>query len=158
MTVGDLTYLPTREGWLYLAVVIGWALRPSLHTEVVRSALTMAQQHGRLCPAAIFHSDRGSQYTSAAFQAQCAELAVTQSMGATGVCWDNAVAESFFATLKSDLASEVGTFATRQEARAWTIRSIEGWYNRHRPHSSIGGVPPLVAWERLLSQNAVSLP
>lgn len=164
MTVGDLTYVATQEGWLYLAVVIdlatraviGWALRPSLHTEVVRSALTMARQHGRLAPAAIFHSDRGAQYTSAAFQRQCTELAVTQSMGATGVCWDNAVAESFFATLKSDLASEVGTFATRQAARAWVVRYIEGWYNRQRPHSSVGNVPPLIAWDRQVSQNAVS--
>jgi transposase InsO family protein len=163
-TVGDITSLPTREGWLYLAVVIdlatraviGWSLRPSLHTEGVQSALAMARQHGRLFPAAIFHSDRGSQYTSAAFQQQCTTLTVTQSMGATGVCWDNAVAESFFATLKSDLTSEVGPFTTRQEARSWIVRYIEGWYNRQRPHSSVGNVPPLIAWEQQLIENAVS--
>jgi transposase InsO family protein len=164
-TVGDITYLPTREGWLYLAVVldlatravIGWALRPTQHTELVTAALTMAQQHGHLHAHAIFHSDRGSQYTSQAFQEQCAKLAVVQSMGQTGVCWDNAVAESFFATLKSDLAAEVGTFATRAEARSWIVRYIEGWYNRRRPHSTNHGLPPMTAWEQLAAQSTVSL-
>lgn len=164
VTVGDITYLPTREGWVYLAVVldlatravIGWALRPTLHTEVVSAALTMAQQQGQLNPAAIFHSDRGTQYTSHTFQAQCAALGVTQSMGATGVCWDNAVAESFFATLKCDLVAEVGTFATRQDARTWIVRYIEGWYNRRRPHSRNAGLPPLVAWDQRAVHNAVS--
>jgi transposase InsO family protein len=165
MTVGDITSLPTREGWLYLAVVldlatravIGWALRPTQHTELVIAALSMAHQHGHLAPGAIFHSDRGSQYTSQAFQDRCAELTVVQSMGQTGVCWDNAVAESFFATLKSDLVAEVGTFATRQEARAWVVRYIEGWYNRRRPHSTNHGVAPMTAWERLTAQSPVSL-
>lgn len=163
VAVGDITYLPTREGWLYLAVVldlatravIGWALRPTLHTVVVSAALTMAHQHGHLRPAAILHSDRGTQYTSHAFQAQCAGLGVIQSMGATGVCWDNAVAESFFATLKCDLVAEVGTFATRKDARAWIVRYIEGWYNRRRPHTWNQGRPPLVAWHQL-TQTAVS--
>lgn len=157
LTVGDITYLPTNEGWLYLAVVldlasravIGWALRPTLQTELVTAALGMAHDHGYLRPGAIFHSDRGSQYTSQAFQRVCADLGVTQSMGATGVCWDNAVAEAFFATLKSDLATEVGTFGTRAEARAWVIRYIEGWYNRRRPHATNQGRPPLVALEHL---------
>jgi putative transposase len=164
VTVGDITYLPTRDGWLYLAVVldlatravIGWALRPTLHTELVSAAMTMATQQQSLGPTAIFHSDRGTQYTSHAFQAHCAALGVTQSMGATGVCWDNAVAEAFFATLKSDLAAEIGTFTTRQEARAWVVRYIEGWYNRRRPHSFNDGLPPLVAWHQQLAQNAVS--
>lgn len=165
VTVGDITFVPTREGWLYLAVVldlatrsvIGWALRPTLHTELVQSALTMAQQHGRLQTGAIFHSDRGSQYTSQAFQDQCAALGMTQSMGATGVCWDNAVAESFFATLKSDLAAEVGTFPDRAAARSWIVRYIEGWYNRRRPHSTNQGLPPMMALERYFSQTTVSL-
>jgi putative transposase len=155
-TVGDITYLPTRDGWLYLAVVldratravVGWAVRPTLHTALVSSALAMAHQHGRLAPNAIFHSDRGSQYTAQAFQDHCAAVGITQSMGATGVCWDNAVAEAFFATLKTDLAVEVGTFATHQEARAWVIRYIEGWYNRRRPHAWNDGVAPLVAWQQ----------
>jgi putative transposase len=155
--VGDITYLPTREGWLYLAVVldlatravIGWALRSTLHTELVEAALTMAHTHGRLEPGVVFHSDRGSQYTAHAFQDQCAALGVTQSMGATGVCWDNAVAEAFFATLKSDLTGEVGTFGGHHEARAWVVRYIEGWYNRRRPHSWNAGQAPLVAWYQL---------
>lgn len=164
-TVGDITYLPTRQGWLYLAVVldlatravIGWALRPTQHTELVSAALHMAQQHGHLQDGAIFHSDRGSQYTSQLFQDQCAALGVVQSMGATGVCWDNAVAESFFATLKSDLAAEVGIFPTHQDARAWVVRYIEGWYNRRRPHSTNNGLAPMVALERLATQETVSL-
>ncbi|MEJ7900761.1 MAG: integrase core domain-containing protein [Thermomicrobiales bacterium] len=81
---------------------------------------------------------------------------MTQSMGATGVCWDNAVAESFFATLKCDLVAEVGTFATRQDARTWRVRYIEGWYNRRRPHSRNAGLPPLVAWDQRAVHNAVS--
>lgn len=164
IAVGDITYLPTREGWLYLAIVLdlatravtGWALRPHLRTELVSAALTMAAQQQRLPGGAIFHSDRGTQYTSAAFQAQCAARGITQSMGATGVCWDNAVAESFFATLKSDLVAEVGTFATRPEARAWVVRYIEGWYNRRRPHSWNHGTAPLIAWQQHSVQNAVS--
>jgi transposase InsO family protein len=166
VAVGDITYLPTQEGWLYLAVVldlatravIGWAMRSTLHTGLVSAALTMAREQRLLGPAAIFHSDRGTQYTSEAFQDQCAELGVIQSMGATGVCWDNAVAESFFATHKCDLVAEVGAFATRQDARAWTVRYIEGWYNRRRPHSFHDGHPPLVAWRQQLVQNAVSPP
>ena len=164
-TVGDITSLPTREGWLYLAVVIdlasraviGWALRPTLQTDLVTAALTMAHQHGYLATHAIFHSDRGSQYTSQLFQDRCAELGVTQSMGATGVCWDNAVAESFFATLKSDLATEVGTFETRQAARSWVVRYIEGWYNRRRPHSTNHGRAPLRALDHLTTETTVSL-
>jgi len=164
VAVGDITYLPTREGWLYLAVVldlatravIGWAMRPTLHTEVVSAALTMAYAQRSLGPAAIFHSDRGTQYTSQLFQDRCTALGVIQSMGATGVCWDNAVAEAFFATLKSDLVAEVGTFATRQDARAWVVRYIEGWYNRRRPHSWNQGRPPLAAWRQLTIQNHVS--
>lgn len=152
-TVGDITYLPTRDGWRYLAVVldlatravIGWALRPTLHTELVSAALTMAHTHGHLHQEAIFHSDRGSQYTSTEFQDHCAGLGVTQSMGAVGTCWDNAVAESFFATLKSDLAAEVGVFTSRTEAHAWVVTYIEGWYNRRRPHTVTGGQPPLAA-------------
>lgn len=151
IAVGDITYLPTREGWLSLAIVLdlatravtGWALRPHLRTELVSAALTMAAQQQRLPGGAIFHRDRGTQYTSAAFQAQCAARGITQSMGATGGCWDNAVAESFFATLKSDLV-------------AWVVRYIEGWYNRRRPHSWNHGTAPLIAWQHQFAQHAVS--
>lgn len=154
-TVGDLTYLPTSAGWLYLAVVldlatravIGWAIQPQMQTDLVVSALTMAKQHGRLQAGAIFHSDRGSQYTSARFQAVCRAFEVTQSLGATGVCWDNAVAEAFFATLKADL-TELGARPTPQALRAWLVLWMEGWYNRHRPHQTNDGLPPMTAWER----------
>lgn len=164
-TVGDITYLPTREGWLYLAVVLdlatravlGWALRPTQHTELVTAALRMAADHGHLAAGAIFHSDRGSQYASQRFQDHCADLTVVQSMGQTGVCWDNAVAESFFATLKSDLATEVGTFATSADARSWIVRYIEGSYNRRRPHSINQGLPPMTALEQHSRQTTVSL-
>jgi putative transposase len=158
-TVGDITYVPTRDGWQYLAVVLdlatravlGWALRPTLHTDLVSAALTMASQHGHLASGAIFHSDRGSQYTSQAFQGVCQDLGVTQSMGAVGTCWDNAVAEAFFATLKSDLAAEVGTFASRHEANAWVVTYLEGWYNRRRPHTHNQGRPPMTAWQEYQS-------
>ncbi len=159
LTVGDITYLRTQDGWLYLAVVIdlatravvGWALRPHLRTDLVTTALDMAFQHRRIGPGAIFHSDRGSQYTAQAFQAQCVALGITQSMGANGVCWDNAVAESFFATLKADLLVEEGTFASHRAARQWVIRYIEGWYNRRRPHSWNDGRAPLDAWVHAIS-------
>jgi transposase InsO family protein len=161
-TVGDITYVPTKAGWQYLAVlldmatraVIGWALRPTLQTELVTAALTMASQHGHLADGAIFHSDRGSQYTSTAFQDVCAGLGVTQSMGAVGTCWDNAVAEAFFATLKGDLAAEVGMFATRADANAWVVTYIEGWYNRRRPHTHNRGCPPMVVWQQAQSPSS----
>lgn len=152
-TVGDITFIPTDAGWLYLAVVldlatravIGWSTSAHVHTALIVDALTMARQHQRLPIGAIFHSDRGSQYTSTAFQTTCTRLTVTQSLGATGVCWDNAVAESFFATLKADLTA-VGRFATHREARAWLMLWIESWYNRRRPHTANKGLPPLTAW------------
>lgn len=154
---GDITYLRTQEGWCYLAVVIdlatraviGWALRSSLQTDLVTAALTMAHQHGYLRKAAIFHSDRGSQYTSTTFQQVCQRFQVTQSMGAVGTCWDNAVAESFFATLKTDLAAEIGIFRNREEATGWVATYIEGWYNRRRPHTITGGQPPMRELQRL---------
>jgi putative transposase len=155
-TCGDITYLPTREGWCYLAVVIdlatraviGWALRSTLQTDLVRAALMMAHQHGYLRQDAIFHSDRGSQYTSTRFQHVCQDLHVTQSMGAVGVCWDNAVAESFFATLKPDLRAEIGVFRDREAATGWVATYIEGWYNRRRPHTVTAGRPPMIALQQ----------
>lgn len=153
-TVGDVTYLRSDEGWLYLAVVldlatravIGWSLHHTLHATLPIRALTMAHAHGHLLPQAIFHSDHGSHYTARSFQDACRQLGVVQSMGATGVCWDNAVAESFFATLKADLSSEVGSFPSHRMARAWITAYIEGWYNRRRPHTWNDGQPPLTAW------------
>jgi putative transposase len=153
--VGAITYLRTREGWLHLAVVIdlatravvGWSLQEHPRTRLVIDALAMARTHGQVRPGTIFHSDRGTHYTSAAFQTWCHGQGITQSMGRTGVCWDNAVAESFFATLKHDLLPHT-SFATRAEARRAVVASIEGWYNRRRPHQHHAGMPPMVALER----------
>jgi transposase InsO family protein len=142
---GDITYLRTGEGWCYLATVIdlysrrviGWSVADHMRTELIASALEMAvATRGGRVDDVIFHSDRGSQYTSSEFGDLCAELGVVQSMGATGVCWDNSVAESWFGTMKRELAHR-RRWATRAEARRDLIRWIEGWYNAHRLHSSI---------------------
>jgi len=141
---GDITYLHTGEGWLYLATVIdlysrrviGWAAADHMRTELVADALTMAvATRGGHVAGVIFHSDRGSVYTSAAFGALCESHGVVQSMGATGVCWDNSVAESWFGTMKRELAHR-RRWATRADARRDLIRWIEGWFNARRLHSS----------------------
>lgn len=157
-TVGDITYFLTTTGWRYLAVVIdlatraviGWSIGERMPSALVSNALVMAHTHGRLAPDAIFHSDRGTQYTSADFQCTCTQLGVRQSFGATGVCWDNAVAESFFATLKGDVG-ELGTAPPAEALHRWLVLWIEGWYNRRRPHSYNAGVPPMIALDRLNS-------
>jgi transposase InsO family protein len=154
-TVGDLTYIPTEQGWTYLytvldlatRAVIGWSLQDAPTRVGAIAALTMARARGRLAEGAIFHSDHGTQYTSRAFRACCAELDVRQSMGRTGVCYDNAVAEAFFATLKGDLGHG-RRYATRTEARGEIVTYIESWYNRRRPHSHNTGQPPLIAWDQ----------
>lgn len=154
-TVGDLTYLRTGQGWCYLftvmdlatRAVVGWSLREAPTAEGAIAALAMARDRGRLAPEAMFHSDHGAQYTSTAFRAWCRQTGIQQSMGRTGVCWDNAVAESFFATLKGDLGRE-RRYATRTEARCVVVGYIEGWYNRRRPHSWNHGRPPLIAWNQ----------
>jgi putative transposase len=143
---GDITYLRTGEGWCYLATVIelysrrviGWSVADHMRTELVASALEMAvaTRGGRVEDGVIFHSDRGSQYTSADFGDLCTSLGVVQSMGATGVCWDNSVAESWFGTMKRELANR-RRWATRAEARRDLMRWIEGWYNARRLHSTI---------------------
>ena len=150
--VGDITYLRTGEGWLYLATVIdlctrmvvGWAMADHMRASLVTGALTMARDRGHLSPNAIFHSDRGTQYTSREMGAWCAGNNVRQSMGATGVCWDNAVAESLFSTLKNEFYHH-HSFATRQDARRATMRYIEVFYNRWRPHTNNEGLPPATA-------------
>ncbi len=148
---GDITYLRTGEGWLYLATVIdlfsrrviGWSVAAHMRTELVADALGMAAAtRGGHIDGVVFHSDRGSQYTSAEFGELCQQLGVTQSMGATGVCWDNAAAESFFGTLKRELAHK-RTWPTRAEARRDLIRWIEGWFNPHRLHSTLGYRSPI---------------
>lgn len=154
--VGDITYLRTGEGWLYLATVIdlctrmivGWAMADHMRASLVTGALAMARDRGHLVPDAIFHSDRGAQYTSREMSAWCAGNRVRQSMGATGVCWDNAVAESAFSSLKNEFYHH-HSFTTRQDARRATMRYIEVFYNRWRPHSNNDGLPPATAMANL---------
>ena len=142
--VGDVTYLWTREGWLYLAVlldlatreVVGWAMRHTLEGALTLDALQMALQRRRPVPGLLVHHDRGTQYTAAAYQQCLAHHGAVASMSRTGNCWDNAVAESFFATLKRELVPDT-PWATREEARAALFDYLERWYNRCRRHSTL---------------------
>ena len=150
--VGDITYLRTGQGWLYLATVIdlatkmvtGWQLADHMRTSLVTDALAMAITHGHAAPGAIFHSDRGAQYTSAEFAAFCAAHGLRPSTGRTGVCWDNAAAESFFGALKNEMYYQQ-TFPDRTRARFAVAEYIEVFYNRSRLHSSLGYRTPLEA-------------
>lgn len=151
--VGDITYLATREGWLYLAVVldlasrrvIGWAMRHTLEGALTRDALMMALLGRQPGPGVLHHTDRGSQYAAGDYRALLTAHGMVCSMSRVGDCWDNAVAESFFATLKWELADEAD-WATREDARAAVFEYIEVWYNRQRRHSSLGYLSP-VAYE-----------
>ena len=150
--VGDITYLKTGEGWLYLATVIdlatrmvvGWQLAAHMRTSLIIDALAMAIDGGHVDPDAIFHSDRGTQYTSAEFSLFCSENHIRRSVGRTGVCWDNAVAESFFASLKNEMYYRY-TFPTRGRARFAVADYIEVFYNRRRLHSTLGYRTPTQA-------------
>jgi transposase InsO family protein len=154
--VGDITYLPTREGPVYLATVldlgsrrcVGWAMRDTLEAELVVSALQMARDARRPEPGLIFHSDRGSQYASDEFRTQLAAHGMIASMSGKGDCYDNAVAESFFATLEFELLMK-SDWHTRAEARQAIFRYIETWYNRKRRHSTLGYVSPATYEEQL---------
>ena len=147
--VADITYIRTWVGFLYLAVVVdafsrrvvGWAMANHLRTELVLDALEMAI-HQRKPLSVIHHSDRGSQYTSLAFGKRCREARVRPSMGSVGDAYDNALCESFFATLECELLDR-HTFRSRDEARRAVFEFIEGWYNPHRRHSSIGYRSPM---------------
>ena len=146
--VADITYVPTGEGWLYLATVldawsrriVGWAMGDTLRTELVVDALDMAVWNRR--PAGVVHhSDRGAQYTSVTFSRRCAEASVVPSMGSIGDAYDNALAEAFFATLETELLMRQ-TFATRKAARLALFDYIEAFYNSHRRHSALGYLSP----------------
>lgn len=147
--VGDITYIKTWEGWLYLATVIdcctkqvlGWSMADHMRTDLICDALTMAATGHQLAEGAIFHSDRGTQYTSAQFAKHLESLGIVGSMGRTGVCWDNALAESFFAALKNELVYRV-VLPTRKKARRMVAEYIEIFYNRTRIHSGIGYKTP----------------
>lgn len=154
--VGDITYIPTREGPLYLATVldlgsrrcVGWAMRETMEVELVLSALRMAGDARRPGPGLIFHSDRGSQYASGEFRAELAAHGMLASMSGKGDCYDNAVAESFFATLEFELLMK-RDWQTRDEARRGIFRYIEAWYNRRRRHSTLGQISPAAYEEQL---------
>jgi putative transposase len=144
---GDITYIPTREGWLYLAIVVdlysrrivGWSTSHSLHTALVLTALDSALAN-RPAPA-LHHSDRGCQYTSYAFRRRLDLYNVTPSMSRKGNCWDNAVVESTFSSIKLELRDH-GVFLTREQARKTLFEYIEGFYNSRRLHSAIGYLSP----------------
>ncbi len=143
--VGDITYIHTWQGFIYLATVIdcyskrvvGWSIADHMRTELVADALKNAAATTLIEPDAIWHSDRGSVYTSADFRALVASLGMRSSMGKTGVCWDNSMAESFFSMLKNERVYRT-VYATKAQARSDVIRYIEGFYNSRRRHSALG--------------------
>ena len=148
--VGDITYLPTQEGWLYLATtidlfnreVVGYAMAEHMRADLVCDAVELAHRRGLVKPQAIFHSDRGSQYTSTEFRTTLKTLRMRGSMGRVGSCYDNAVAESFFATLKAEIGTRV--WATRADARR-AVFAYLAYYNRNRLHSTLSHRTPYEA-------------
>jgi putative transposase len=148
--VSDITYLPSRSGWLYLVtiidlfsrMVVGWHLSDSLKHETVLAAYQRARNHRRPEAGLLFHSDRGIQYCCSGFRKTMERHGVIQSMSRKGNCWDNAVAESFFASLKRELMGDK-VFENQQEAKLWLFEYIEVHYNRHRLHSSLGYSTPV---------------
>jgi putative transposase len=161
--VGDITYIFTWEGWLYLATVIdcatrkvaGWAMADHYRTPLIAGAITMAARNLDLPEGAIFHSDRGSNYTSADFAEVLKELKIRQSVGRTGICYDNALAESFNGILKVELAHRT-VYPTRQKAREDIARWIELRYNRTRLHSVLGYRTPQEALDEYLEIQAAA--
>ena len=148
--VSDITFIPTREGWLYLAViidlysraVIGWAMDKRIKTELVTDALKMALMRRKIHSPLLLHSDQGSQYAAADYRTMLAANGIECSMSRKGNCWDNAVAESFFHTLKTELVHHED-YRSRIEAKASIFEYIEVFYNRQRRHSHIGQMAPL---------------
>ncbi len=146
---GDITYIMTWEGWAYLATVIdlssrkvvGWALADHMRTELVEDALSMAFTTRRPAAGVIFHSDRGCQYTSKDFAALARANGVILSVSRKGECWDNAVAESFYATIKRELIND-RAWPTRAGLHRAVFDYIEGWYNTRRLHSALGYLSP----------------
>jgi len=159
--VADITYIPTWAGFLYLAVVldvwsrrvVGWSMANHLRTELIMDAFNMAIEQRRPGDV-IHHSDQGCQYTSIAFGKRCRELGVRPSMGSVGDCFDNAMCESFFASLECELIDR-STFRSRREARIAVFQWIEAWYNPLRRHSGIGRMSP-VNFERRYLFNPIA--
>ncbi len=160
--VTDITYIPTVQGWLYLAVildlysraVVGWAMSACCDEALVESALKMAASRRRPPTGLLHHSDRGSQYTSHAYREQLEQLGMIVSMSRKGNCWDSAVMESFFGSLKEEW---VGTsvYPSHEDARSALFEYLEVYYNRQRRHSSLGYVSPLT-YEQLAKERAES--
>lgn len=152
--VADFTYIWTAEGWLYVATVmdlyarriVGWSMQSTMTTQLVTDALMMAVWRRGRPEALLHHSDRGSQYTSEAFQRLLAELGITMSMSRAGNCWDNSAMESFYSSLKTERVRG-RVYRTRAEARADVFDYIERFYNMRRRHSTLGYVSP-VAYEK----------
>jgi putative transposase len=147
--VGDITYVSTWEGWVYLATVIdcyskkviAYAMDDNYKTPLITTAIRRAARNEHLAPDAIFHTDRGSNYTSYEFGAVLKNLGIRRSMGRTGICYDNAMAESFFAALKNELVNRTA-YPTRAAAMKDIVRYIETRYNPRRLHSALGYRPP----------------
>jgi putative transposase len=155
----DITYVPTADGWLYLAVVedlfsrmvVGWSMDGAMTSRLVVDALDMALARRRPGAGLLAHSDRGSQYASEHYQGVLAREGITCSMSRVAQCWDNAPVESFFATLKRELVHDE-KYTTREQARASIFEYVETFYNRVRRHCSLGFVSP-VEFERTYNQN-----
>jgi putative transposase len=158
---GDITYVPTREGWLYLAVImdlasrriVGWSMKATLDASLAIDALQMALVERRPGRGLLHHSDRGVQYAASEFQRLLLYKGIVASMSRKGNCYDNAVVESFFATMEWELI-ERSDWQTRNEARLAIFEYIECWYNQKRRHSSLGYLSPMEYEQKLLSQAA----
>jgi len=158
---GDITYIPTGEGWLYLAIVldlfnrevVGWSIKPRMTANIVTDALTMARLRRKPGAGVVFHSDRGSHYASGAMVAKLAEYGMIASMSRKGDCWDNAPTESFFNSLKNERVHGT-TYATRTDAQADLFEYIEVFYNRSRRHSTLGYCSPVRFLQNWINKHA----
>jgi transposase InsO family protein len=161
--VGDITYIATWEGWLYLATVIdchtkeviGWAADDNYKTPLIEKAIEMAARNHPLAAEAIFHSDRGSNYTSQQFASALGKHDLRHSVGRTGICYDNAMAESFFAALKNERVHRT-QYPTREHARRDVVRYIEFWYNSKRRHSGLQYRTPKQVREEYLERQSAA--
>lgn len=163
--VADITYIPTKEGWLYLSVVmdlytriiVGWETSVAMPATLVKTSLEHSLRNWSIPPqSATFHSDRGSQYSSHLIRKWLKVRGIKQSMSAQGICYDNAHCESFFASLKAECLPDCGFFSSRAEARKRLFGYIEGFYNTRRKHSSLGYLSPLIFHQQSLNNLALA--
>ena len=161
--VGDITYISTWQGWVYLATVIdcytkavvGWAIDDNYKTPLIERAIEMAARNNTLASKAIFHTDRGSNYTSVQFARTLKKLSIRHSVGRTGICYDNAMAESFNAALKNELVHRTH-YPTREHARRDIARYIEFWYNSRRRHSGLQYRSPRQAHDEYVERQSTA--